>query len=51
VTRVMPAEEQPGRHHIQGLEILIYRAKDLLQVWQHGAGELIDQERSVGVEQ
>src|ERR687897_2662374 len=48
---VMPAEEQPGRHHIERLEILIDRIEDLLQVRQHSAGELIDQERSTGVQQ
>jgi hypothetical protein len=46
----MPAEEQPGRHHIERLKILLYRAEHLLQVWQHRAGELINQERSVRVQ-
>jgi hypothetical protein len=47
----MPAEEQPGRHHIERLKVLVYHIEHLLQVWQHGAGELIDQERSVRMQQ
>jgi len=46
----MPAEKQPCRHHIQGLEVLAHQGKDLLEIGQHGAGELVDQKRTAGVQ-
>jgi hypothetical protein len=45
----MPAIEQPRRHHIQGLEILVYQGKHLLQMGQHSPGELIHQEGAARV--
>jgi len=48
---VVPAEEQPGRHHVQRLEVLMDPAEHLLEIRKHRPGELIDQERAGGVQQ
>jgi hypothetical protein len=45
----MPAEKQPGRHHIEWLEPLVYPAENLLKVRQYGPGELIDQKCAIGM--
>src|SRR5687768_5948084 len=47
---VVPAEEQAGRHHVQGLEVLLDTTEHLLKVRQHRAGELVDQEGPAGME-
>jgi len=44
---VVPAKEQPCRHHIQRLEVLLNSVKYLLKVRQHCPGELIDQKCAV----
>lgn len=46
----MPAEKQPRRHHIKGLETLMHPSEDLLEVRQYGPGELIDQKRPIRME-
>jgi hypothetical protein len=46
---VVPAEEQAGRHHVQGFEVLLDAAEHLLKVGQHRAGELVDQEGPRGM--
>ena len=48
--RVPPAEEEPGRHDVSRLELLMHQRERGAQVGQHRPGELIDQERAVRVE-
>ena len=47
--RLPPAEEQPRRHDVPRLELLVDPGERLLQEGQHRPGELVDQERPVGV--
>jgi hypothetical protein len=47
---LVPAIEQPCRHHVEGLEVLMDQPKDFLEIGQNTAGELIHQEGAVRVE-
>jgi hypothetical protein len=47
---LVPAIEQARRHHVEGLKVLMNEPKDLLEVRQNTAGELIDQKGTVRVE-
>jgi hypothetical protein len=47
---VVPAIEQPGRHHVERLEILMHETKGLLEIGQHRAGKLVYQERPVRIQ-
>jgi hypothetical protein len=44
---LMPAIEQPGRHHVERLEILTHKVEDLLEVGEHTTGELVNQKRTI----
>lgn len=46
---LVPAVEQARRHHVEWLKVLMDEPKDLLEVRQNAAGELIDQKRSIRV--
>jgi hypothetical protein len=47
---VVPAIEQPGRHHVEGLEILVHETEGLLEVRQHRAGKLVHEECAVRIQ-
>ena len=47
---VMPAIEQPRRHHVEGLKVLVYEAEGLLEIGQDGPGELIHQKRPISIQ-
>ena len=47
---VMPAIEQPRRHHVEGLKVLMHEAEGLLEMGQDGSGELVDQKGPIGVQ-
>jgi len=46
----MPAIEQPRRHHVEGLKVLMHEAEGLLEMGQDGSGELVDQKGPIGVQ-
>jgi hypothetical protein len=50
VLNLVPAIEQARRHHVEGLEVLVYQPKHLLEIRQNAAGELINQERPIRME-
>jgi hypothetical protein len=47
---LVPAIKQPRRHHVERFEVLVDEPEDFLEVGQHAAGELIDQEGTIGME-
>jgi hypothetical protein len=47
---LVSAIKQAGRHHVERLEVLVHEPEDFLEVGQDAAGELIDQEGTVGME-
>ncbi len=50
ILSLVPAIEQPRRHHVEWLEILMDLPKHFLEIRQNTAGELIYQERAIGMQ-
>ena len=50
ILNLVPAIKQAGRHHVEGLEILMNESEHFPQVGQDAPGELIYQEGAVGMQ-
>jgi hypothetical protein len=46
----MPAIEQPRRHHVERLEILVHEAEGLLEIGKHRSGKLVHEKGTIGIQ-
>ena len=46
----MPAIEEPRRHHVEGLKVLMHETEGLLEIGQDRPGELVNQKRPISIQ-